>query len=227
MLGRFRWLASAITRTITISLALVMLALPAAAWEDATLDQLWRTQDMVGLQQADTESDFAAAYRSFRIALLALSQDDKKLAKNALTAIIERYANQYQTTDEAALYYAALGASIALRPWQLLSISRQSEQALAFAKDADKTHAPTLMVEAIGLVNAPALFGGDKRKAVALFQQALTLYAQQSAWGEEDAWLWKIKALQDLGENEEARAAKALALQRYPDFIELQNLLLQ
>lgn len=192
------------------------------AWDNNTLDEAWRADNLAALQSHTAASDFEAQYVQYRVGMIALRKDDKKLAKKALDSVIDFYENNYTNADEAALYSAALGLSIAIRPWKALSISKKAETALDFAKEQATDHAPTLMVEGIALFNTPSFMGGDKALAVQTFEQAIALYKQQEAWGLEDAWLWKVKALQ--ATEQTAETDYETAIQAFPDYIELTEL---
>lgn len=204
-------------------LCLILLPATALSWDNNVLDQAWRQANATPLMQAAERSDdFQSSYANYRLAMLALRQDDKKQAKQALDALQDALEN-YQSCDEAALYGASIGLSITLKPWQAAFIAGRANDALDFC-DQPERHAPTLMVDGVGLYNTPSLLGGDRDAALEAFNRALELYAEQDAWGHEDAWLWKVRALQALERPDEARQVWETARQRYPDFVELREI---
>ena len=196
----------------------------ALSWDNDTLDQAWRVDDISALEVFKANSDFEQQYVQYRIGMIALRMDDKKKAKKALDSVIDFYEDNYKTADEAALYSAALGLSIAVRPWKAISISKKAEAALDYAKAQSTNHAPTLMVEGIAQFNTPGFMGGDKALAVKTFDQAIALYEQEESWGFEDALLWKIKALAETDQPAEATANQTTALEKFPDYVELTEL---
>lgn len=196
----------------------------ALAWDNNEIDSAWRQDDAASLEAIETENEFERLYQQYRVGMLAMRTGDKKLAKSALGDVQKSLKNNYSNTNEAALYSAALGQSIALSPLRAVFLANQAEEALEYSFGQDTQHAPTLMVRAIALYNTPSLMGGDKEKAVTVFEEAISLYEQQEAWGYEDAWLWKIRALQATGQTEQAKADLEKALALFPDYAELQEL---
>lgn len=201
-------------------LALVFSLIPALslAWDNESLDSAWRQDKTAPLQQAAGTDSFTALYAHYRLAMVAIREDDKKQAKRSLDAIKDSLKD-YQSCDEAALYAASLGLSITLKPWQAAFIAGRAEDAMEYCKQPP--HAPSLMVSGIAQYNTPGLLGGDREEALKTFSQAIALYSEQDAWGHEDAWLWKIKALQALERDDEAVTAYEEAIALFPDYIEL------
>ena len=201
---------------------LLLAILPGLAfcWDNDPLDEAWR-QDRIAPLMAATQSgeDFQALYAHYRIAMIALRNDDKKQAKRSLE-IVQDALEDYQSCDEAALYAASIGLSISIKPWQAAFIAGRAEDALADC-DQNQSHAPTLMVKGIASFNTPALLGGDREAALALFNDALAEYDSSDAWGHEDAWLWKVKTLIALDQPANAEETWERAQARYPDFREL------
>jgi hypothetical protein len=202
----------------------VLIQLPALAWDNDQVDQAWRQHDISALEEMASDDNFAGLYSHYRIAAIALDQDNKKLAKKSLNIVLDRLEDNYQNADEAALYYNALGLSIALKPWTAAFIVNKADDALTFSEKQTPEHASTLVAKAIGLYNRPAFVGGDKDLAIKYFDQALGLYELEEAWGFEDAWLWKVKTLVDLGDTKAAFEQKEQLLQRFPDYIDAQQL---
>jgi len=207
-----------------ITLLLAFSLTPAFGWDNNDIDRAWRAEQSERLQQLTSQDRFAELYIHYRLAMIALNNDDKKTAKASLETIKDTLKKSYQTQDEAALYSAALGLSITLKPWQAAFIAGDAEDALAYSLEISKEHAPTLMVKGIALHNTPSLLGGDKAKALEYFDKALTIYQQTEAWGLEDAWLWKAKTLYKLDRIADAESTLQDLRDQYPDFKEAQNL---
>jgi len=205
--------------TLCLLLTALLISPNLLAWDDNRIDTLWRTEALTELSQSLAEDGFERWYGYYRLGQLALERGDKKAAKAALYLIRDELKDNYETADQAALYAATLGLSIALKPWQAVFIAGRAEKSLAASEALSADHAPTAMVRGIGLFNTPALMGGDKAAALAHFNRALALYEGAEAWGMEDAWLWQIKALLALDRHTEAEASAFALLTRYPDFI--------
>ena len=213
-------------KTLVSLIIVTALSLPAFAWDNEAIDTAWRSNDVETLTAFAQGEGFAALYSQYRIALIAQEQGDKTLAKKSLDIIVDALENNYQSTDEAALYYNAVGLSIALKPWTAAFAIKKATKALEYSESQTTVHAPTLVANAVGLFNRPAFAGGDKEQALIYFDRALDLYAQQEAWGYEDAWLWQIKALNATDQPDLAAQQLQLLLQKYPDFIAAQELTL-
>lgn len=192
------------------------------AWDNDPLDTAWRRDQPDALITASQGDDFTALYAHYRLAMVAIRDDDKKQAKQSLETV-QKTLKTYQSCDEAALYSASLGLSITLKPWQAAFIAGRAGDALEYCAQTPP-HAPTLMVEGVALYNTPSLLGGDREQALSAFNRALEQYRKEDAWGHEDAWLWKIKALMALERTEEARTTHARATEKFPDYVELSEI---
>jgi tetratricopeptide (TPR) repeat protein len=208
---------------LTLFFALTLSPL-VTAWDNNDIDRAWRIQSIEQLQSINPDDEFGALYRQYRIALLAQEQGNKKLAKKSLSVILDALEDNYQTADQAALYYNALGLSIALKPWTAAFTLKKANKAMEFSESKTPNHAPTLVAKAVGLINRPAFAGGDKALALTYLDQALTLYQQTEAWAYEDAWLWKVKALIALDKPEEAAKHLKSLQNAFPDFTEAQRI---
>jgi len=211
-------------RLITLILSYTILSSLAFGWDNNTIDQLWRTENTTELEKTAQLAGYDALYANYRLAMIALENDDKKTARSNLDTIKKALKSNYKTPDEAALYSATLGLSIGLKPWQAAFIAGKAEKALEYSEEIETNHAPTLMVRGIALFNTPKFMGGDKQAALEYFNQAITLYSSTEAWGMEDAWLWKIKTLAELDRIEEANTAWLSLLEQYPDYLDAQRL---
>jgi tetratricopeptide (TPR) repeat protein len=192
----------------------------AFSWDNNSIDQHWHTQDIAELTRASEGGDFQHLYAHYRLAMIAIYQDDKKTAKKSLDTIRKALKGKYKTADEAALYSASLGQSITLKPWQAAFIAGGAEEALEYSFELTDTHAPTLMVQGIAKYNTPSMLGGDREVALELFEKAIELYKETEAWGYEDAWLWKTKALYALDRSQEAIDSLNQLRATYPDYYE-------
>ncbi|MFQ3229906.1 tetratricopeptide repeat protein [Reinekea sp.] len=211
---------------VLASSMLTFLATPALAWDNDDIDAAWRANDLDSLRALAQGEGFSALYSHYRIALIAQEQGDKKLAKKSLDIITDQLEDNYQNADEAALYYNSVGLTIALKPWTAAFAIKKATQALEYSEALTPNHAPTLVANAVGLLNRPAFAGGDKDQALIYFEQALARYQQQEAWGYEDALLWRIKALDATDKTELAVEQLKLLQQKYPNFVAAQELTL-
>lgn len=202
----------------------LLLPLSGYGWDDNSLDLAWRSHDLQPLQQASANSDFRGWYAHYRMAMLALDNDDKKQAKASLDILKNALKNNYQSTDEAALYSMSLGLTIALKPWQAAFIAGSAEDSLQYCKDQPDEHPACYLVEGTAQFNTPSLLGGDKVEALNTFEKAIALYTQEESWGYEDALLWKVKTLIALERLNEARSARQELLTLFPDFLDAQRL---
>ncbi len=201
-------------------LLLLFTANSAYSWDDNVIDQYWRSQNIDELKRASQGDQFKNLYAHYRLAMVAIHQDDKKTAQKSLDRIRKALKGSYNTADEAALYSASLGQSITLKPWQAAFIAGGAEDALDYSFELSDSHAPTLMVKGIAKYNTPSMLGGDRKDALDLFEQAIELYQETEAWGYEDAWLWKTKALYSLDRKAEAMESLNKLKAAFPDYYE-------
>ncbi|MDN3649922.1 hypothetical protein QWZ13_13460 [Reinekea marina] len=205
------------TKSIIASLIFI-LSSAAYAWDNNEIDQAWRTENIDQLTKLAKLDGFDALYSHYRLALLAQEKGDKKLAKNSLEIIFDALEDNYQSADQAALYYNALGLSIALKPWTAAFTLKKANKAIEYSDLAAPNHAPSLVAKAVGLINRPAFAGGDKAQALIYLDEALETYRLTEAWGYEDAWLWKVKVLAALDQPDQAQATLKALLTQFPDF---------
>lgn len=203
-----------------LTFLILLSATTAFSWDNNTIDQHWHSQNVDGLKQASQGDEFEHLYAHYRLAMIAIHQDDKKTAKKSLDTIRKALKGNYNNEDEAALYSASLGQSITLKPWQAAFIAGGAEDALDYSFGLSDSHAPTLMVQGIAKYNTPSMLGGDRDEALTLFEKAIELYQETEAWGFEDAWLWKTKALFALDRKEEAIDSLNQLKTAYPDYYE-------
>ncbi len=212
------------TLKIAQFLCLLCFAGVSFAWDNDDVDTAWRSENLEQLANFSQEQGFLSLYAHYRLAMVAINKDEKKIAKKSLDVIKDALKGKYQTPDEAALYSTTLGLSITLKPWQAAFIASGAEDALDFSFAKQDDHAPTLMVKGIAMFNTPSLLGGDKALALEYFNKAISLYKTEPAWGYEDALLWRVKALQTLGDSDAARQSLAALQTMYPDFVEANDL---
>jgi hypothetical protein len=217
LVSRFRLLNSCL-----LAAGLTFISGISSAWDNNQIDNIWHSEDLGALNKASNGENFEQSYASYRLAMAAINQGDKKLAKSALDKLRKRLKNKYKTADEAALYSASLGLSITLKPWQAAFIAKGAENALDYSFENFQDHAPTLMVKGIALYNTPKLLGGDRELALETFNKAIELYDLEEAWGYEDARLWRVKALYALELSTEATSSLEQLRADYPNFKEAQ-----
>jgi tetratricopeptide (TPR) repeat protein len=130
--------------------------------------------------------------------------------------------------SEAASLLAAIdGLRIGHNSWLGMSLGPEADELVERALHADPQNPRAWLVRGTSLLFKPAMFGGDKDKALEAFQHAAELFehapppANDSlapVWGRAEAQAWIGQALRALGRDEEALAAYRRALEIAPDF---------
>jgi tetratricopeptide (TPR) repeat protein len=153
---------------------------------------------------------------------------DKKLAEQLGDDGLEHLERALAIDGKYAAALAVKGGiqgmMISLRPNSMMTLGPQSgahlSRALSLAPGDPRIH----LLNGIGILHKPVMFGGGPRPSLEEFRQAQELFAKESVadstqpdWGGDDAWVWEGRAAMELKDYAGARAAFQHALQVNPD----------
>ncbi len=171
---------------------------------------------------------YLLAYAHFRLA--ELTKNDKESAKTHFNFCIEKLKKLVELEPENAEAYALLGNCYgrSTKYYMLRAATRgmQSDKAMRHARELEPDNPRVLLLQAIGLYFRPAIFGGDKQKAMKLYREATERFADWRGgpanipdWGAAEAWAYLGYARQEAGQPEQARQAYRRALALRPDYV--------
>jgi len=171
---------------------------------------------------------YYGALSAYRIANI-LIDSDRRVAVAELNSAIDQLEDLTSSHPEWAeplcLLAGCYGQKIMARPLQAIFLGPKYNSAIEQAEKLDPANPRVVLFRAIGTLNAPRAFGGDREKAIAGLRQAADLFSAQEAstsmepsWGQEDALAWLGIAYRDAGEIDSARQAFSRALELNPEY---------
>jgi len=158
----------------------------------------------------------------------------KKVAKKQLNTCIEILEDRLEQRPDLVEAYALLATCYgnSANYYLLRAASRGSSanKALEEALRLDSGNPRVLLQEAQSLIFRPAIFGGDKEKALERLQLAAEQFVNWRSddpaapvWGEAETWLFIGILQREAGETEAARAALEKALEIAPGYAAATN----
>jgi tetratricopeptide (TPR) repeat protein len=167
------------------------------------------------------------AYLNYRLSQVA--DTPKKIAKKQLNTcidILEELLEQRPDRVEAyALLATCYGNSAAYYMLRAASRGSSSNKALKEALRLGSDNPRVLLQDAQSLIFRPAIFGGDKEKALQQLQLAAEQFvnwrsddATAPVWGEAETWYFIGVLQREAGETEAAQAALDKALEIAPGY---------
>lgn len=167
--------------------------------------------------------------------LRAKNDRDGMLARfEQAIALLERVRGEPWEAEAAALQANILGNVIGLKGgWAGMTLGPKSSRLLNRAEQALPGNPRVLLFRGISLLNTPKAFGGDPKRGLELFQQAVERFEELAAeaeragtaaagpgprWGHADALVWLGLAKKNAGDLAGARAAWAEALAIEPEY---------
>ncbi|MDE2888264.1 MAG: tetratricopeptide repeat protein [Gemmatimonadota bacterium] len=173
----------------------------------------------------------------YRIANVLLAQGKKRKAEASehLEKAVEHLQNAVDSVDDgeelneaAAEIYALLshvyGRQISLSPIKGIYLGPKSKSVLRRAERLAPGNPRVVLSSAIGYLNTPRFFGGNKEKAMQRLRRAAKLFARGKPadpidpnWGHSDTYTWMGIAYLERDNRGAAREAFEKALEVDPD----------
>lgn len=133
----------------------------------------------------------------------------------ALLDAAEQRLIRRKDADSYALRGALAGMRIGLHPTAAMSLAPKAAACFARAKELEPGNPRVRLFEAIHLLNTPAFFGGGPKVALPLLQEAVTCAEREPvpgdpwapAWGRAEALAWQAKAMLQVKQVAEGKAA--------------------
>lgn len=212
------------------ALLLLVASFGSQAQQLDAIDQAARQNNSAQLQQFSQQrtDPYGVAYSNYRLAVAASVQGDEATLKPALTTAAEQLDTLLKGQPEQNLQVEALALLASVRGMQAgyypikgAYYGKLSADAIAAARKLQPENPRVLLVGAILAFQTPTLFGGDKKAALKQADAAVTAFAspcQQICWGQEEAYVWRGLAKQEMGDNTGAQADWQQAVQLKPDY---------
>ena len=193
-------------------------------------DQLYEAQKL--FEQARQNGDhevFALYYLAlceYRLAtLFAVAPDEQAQCINRtiehLKSAIELEDN---FSDAHALLASAYGQKLGLKPHLGMVLGHETKRVLEKSKRLEGNNPRVVLTDGMSDYYTPAMFGGDKQRAISKMEHALELFAKeeirdpfQPSWGYDEACARLGLMHQEAGDIENAREAFVKALEVNPN----------
>ena len=127
-------------------------------------------------------------------------------------------------SDAHALLASAYGQKLGLKPHLGMALGPETKRVLEKSKRLDGNNPRVVLIDGMSDYYTPAMFGGDKKRAISKMEQALELFAKeeirdpfQPSWGYDEACAHLGIMRQEDGDIEGAREAFVKALDVNPN----------
>ena len=200
------------------------------AIDSSNPDQLYEAQKLFDRARQDGHhEEFALYYLAlceYRLAtLFAVTPGEQAECINRtighLKGAIELEDN---FSDAHALLASAYGQKLGLKPHLGMALGPETKRVLEKSKRLDGNNPRVVLTEGMSDYYTPAIFGGDKQRAISKMEHALELFAKeeirdafQPSWGYDEAYAQLGIMRQDAGDIEGAREAFVKALEVNPN----------
>jgi tetratricopeptide (TPR) repeat protein len=144
------------------------------------------------------------AYADWRATTLLFTRDRaqaRRIAEDGLRRIDEALRLEPRSAAALALKGGLQGLLIGLDPGRMMMLGPDSDANLRRARALGAADPRVWLLDGIGALNKPALFGGGAEAALESLRRAQELFAADTAaardpraWGHDDAWAWTGRA---------------------------------
>ena len=174
-----------------------------------------------------------AHYAGGAFFLRATNREGLRRSLESALACLERVRGEPWESEAAALQSGILGQLIGLRGGRAgMTLGPRSARLLEQAARKAPASPRVILFRGVARLNTPPLWGGDRKDAVKLVQQAVARFAVPPAasagprWGRAEALAWLGVTRKQTGDVAGARAAWEEALALEPDYARVKSVLL-
>ncbi len=168
-------------------------------------------------------------YCDYRLTIFYQQAKNQEMMQQHLEAAITHLEAAVKMNNKFAEAYALLSSSygqkIGMAPMLGMTLGPKSGMIMQSALQLAPSNPRVILLDAIGTYYKPAMFGGDKDKALAGFKRAAELFDKekiadplQPDWGHAEAYAWIGVAYLDKKDAAAARTAFERALAIAPEY---------
>ncbi len=193
-------------------------------------DQLYEAQKLFDrVRQNGNYEIFALYYLAlceYRLATLfaATPGEQAECINRTIEHLKEAIELEDNFSDAYALLASAYGQKLSLKPHLGMALGPETKRVLEKSKRLDGNNPRVVLIDGMSDYYTPAMFGGDKKRAISKMEQALELFAKeeirdpfQPSWGYDEACAHLGIMRQEGGDTEGAREAFVKALDVNPN----------
>ena len=188
------------------------------AIDSSKLDQLYEAQKLFDRARQDGHhEEFALYYLAlceYRLATLFAATPGEQA--ESINRTIEHLKGAIELednfSDAHALLASAYGQKLGLKPHLGMALGPETKRVLEKSKRLDSNNPRVVLIDGMTDYYTPAMFGGDKQRAISKIEHALELFAKeeihdpfQPSWGYDEACAQLGIMRQDAGDIEGAR----------------------
>ena len=200
------------------------------AIDSSNPDQLYEAQKLFDRARQDGHhEEFALYYLAlceYRLATLFAATPGEQTG--CINRTIEHLKGAIELednfSDAHALLASAYGQKLGLKPHLGMALGPETKRVLEKSKRLDGNNPRVVLIDGISDYYTPAVFGGDKQRAISKMEHALELFAKeeirdpfQPSWGYDEACAQLGIMRQEAGDIEGAREAFVKALEVNPN----------
>ena len=200
------------------------------AIDSSNPDQLYEAQKLFDRARQDGHhEEFALYYLAlceYRLATLFAATPGEQA--ESINRTIEHLKGAIELedsfSDAHALLASAYGQKLGLKPHLGMALGPETKRVLEKSKRLDGNNPRVILIDGMSDYYTPAMFGGDKQRAISKLEHALELFAKeeirdplQPSWGYDEACAQLGIMRQDAGDIEGAREAFVKALEVNPN----------
>ena len=142
--------------------------------------------------------NYYLAYNYYRMSTIVQNKDDsKKYIEEAKKLISKSIEQKDDFVESHALYSSILGFDIGLKPHLGMTNGIKFGQEIAKAYKLESKNPRFYLVDGIGALNTPPMFGGGVDKAIEKFRKAIELFEAEPEdkgiypkWGKDEVYIW-------------------------------------
>ena len=200
------------------------------AIDTSSPDQLYEAQKLFDRARQDGHhEEFALYYLAlceYRLATLfaATPGEQAESINRTIEYLKEAIELEDNFSDAHALLASAYGQKLGLRPHLGMALGPETKRVLEKSKRLDGNNPRVVLIDGMSDYYTPAMFGGDKQRAISKMGHALELFSKeeirdtlQPSWGYDEACAQLGIMRQDAGDVEGAREAFVKALDVNPN----------
>ncbi|MCY3787226.1 MAG: ATP-binding cassette domain-containing protein [Gemmatimonadetes bacterium] len=200
------------------------------ALDSSNPDQLYEAQKLFDRARQDGHhEEFALYYLAlceYRLATLFAATPGEQA--ESINRTIEHLKGAIELednfSDSHALLASAYGQKLGLKPHLGMALGPETKRVLEKSKRLDGNNPRVVLIDGMSDYYTPAMFGGDKQRAISKMEHALELFAKeeirdplQPSWGYDEACAQLGIMRQEAGDIEGAREAFVKALEVNPN----------